>query len=145
MKAGVRVNDTNTNTTILLRMKMLLQLFIRPRSSFLNSSLRPLSILLPRLINFSSYIIFFASGRKVYPLRYKMNYASTMSTVRHRKVCFSPVSLDKRPFGLSNFGISSIILFFLVFVIDIREKNSSNVTTTAKNLWKDRNFGLRVD
>jgi len=52
-----------------------------------------------------------------------------MSTVRHRKVCFSPVSLDKRPFSLSNFGISSIILFFLVFVIDIREKNSSNVTT----------------
>jgi hypothetical protein len=33
------------------------------------------------------------------------------------------------PFGISNFGISSIILFFLAFGIDIREKNTSNVTT----------------
>jgi hypothetical protein len=35
-----------------------------------------------------------------------------------------------KPFGISNFGISSIILFFLAFGIDIREKNTSNVTTT---------------
>jgi hypothetical protein len=34
------------------------------------------------------------------------------------------------PFGISNFGISSIILFFLAFGINIREKNISNVTTT---------------
>jgi uncharacterized membrane protein SirB2 len=40
------------------------------------------------------------------------------------------VSIDKRPFGISNFGISSIILFFLAFGVDIREKNTSNVTTT---------------
>jgi len=43
---------------------------------------------------------------------------------------FLPVSLDKRPVGISNFGISSIILFFLAFGIDIREKKLSNVTTT---------------
>ena len=43
---------------------------------------------------------------------------------------FLPVSINKRPFGISNFGISSIILFFLAFGIDIREKNTSNVTTT---------------
>jgi hypothetical protein len=43
---------------------------------------------------------------------------------------FLPVSIDKRPFGISNFGISSIILFLLAFVIDIREKNESNITTT---------------
>ena len=35
---------------------------------------------------------------------------------------FLPMSIDKKPFGISNFGISSIILFFLAFVIDIREK-----------------------
>ena len=40
------------------------------------------------------------------------------------------MSIDKKPFGISNFGISSIILFFLAFGIDIREKNTSNVTTT---------------
>jgi hypothetical protein len=34
------------------------------------------------------------------------------------------------PFGISNFGISSIILFFLAFGVDIRGKNKSNVTTT---------------
>ena len=43
---------------------------------------------------------------------------------------FLPVSIDKKPFGISNFGISSIILFFLTFGIDIREKNKSSVTTT---------------
>ena len=43
---------------------------------------------------------------------------------------FLPQSMDKRPFGISNFGISSIILFFLAFGIDIRGKNTSNVTTT---------------
>jgi len=48
-------------------------------------------------------------------------------TIKHG---FLPVSIDKRPFGISNFGISSIILFFLAFGIDIREKNTSNVTIT---------------
>lgn len=37
----------------------------------------------------------------------------------------------KWPFGISNVGISSIILFFLAFGIDIREKNKSNVMTTT--------------
>ena len=40
------------------------------------------------------------------------------------------MSIDKRPFGISNLGISSIILFFLAFGIDILEKNASNVTIT---------------
>jgi hypothetical protein len=48
-------------------------------------------------------------------------------TIKHG---FLPVSIDKRPFGISNFGISSIILFFLAFGIDIREKKTSNVTIT---------------
>ena len=48
-------------------------------------------------------------------------------TIKHG---FLPVSINKRPFGISNFGISSIILFFLAFGIDIREKNTSNITTT---------------
>ena len=43
---------------------------------------------------------------------------------------FLPISIDKRPSGISNFGILSIILFFLAFGIDIREKNKSNITTT---------------
>jgi hypothetical protein len=43
---------------------------------------------------------------------------------------FLPVSIDKKPFRISNFGISSIILFFLAFGIDMREKNKSKVTTT---------------
>jgi hypothetical protein len=43
---------------------------------------------------------------------------------------FLPVSIDKRPFGLSNFGISSIVLFFVAFGIDIREKKPTKVTTT---------------
>ena len=52
------------------------------------------------------------------------------SMERISKHGFLPVSIDKRPFGISNFGISSIILFFLAFGVDIREKNTSNVTTT---------------
>ena len=42
---------------------------------------------------------------------------------------FLPMSIDKEPFKISNFGISSIILFFLAFGINIREKNKSSVTT----------------
>src|SRR6266540_1395843 len=52
------------------------------------------------------------------------------SMERTIKYGFLPVSIDKRPFGISNFGISSIILFFLAFGIDIHEKNKSNATTT---------------
>jgi hypothetical protein len=52
------------------------------------------------------------------------------SMERFGKHGFLPVSIDKKPFGISNFGISSIILFFLAFGIDIREKNTSNLTTT---------------
>ena len=52
------------------------------------------------------------------------------SMERISKHGFLPVSIDKKPFGISNFGISSIILFFLAFGFDIREKNTSNVTTT---------------
>jgi hypothetical protein len=53
--------------------------------------------------------------------------ASMERTIKHG---FLPVSIDKSPFGISNFGISSIILFLLAFGIDIREKNPSNVTIT---------------
>jgi hypothetical protein len=42
---------------------------------------------------------------------------------------FLPTSMDKKPFRISNFGISSIILFFLAFGIDIRVKNTSNIAT----------------
>ena len=42
---------------------------------------------------------------------------------------FLPISIDKRPFGISNFGISSVILFFLAFEIDIRGKKETSVTT----------------
>ncbi len=52
------------------------------------------------------------------------------SMERISKHGFLPVSIDKRPFRISNFGISSIILFFLAFGIGIRGKNKSNVTTT---------------
>ena len=52
------------------------------------------------------------------------------SMERFSKHGFLPVSIDKKPFRISNFGISSIILFFLAFGIDIRGKNTSNVTTT---------------
>ena len=43
---------------------------------------------------------------------------------------FLPANINKRPFGLSNVGISSIILFLLAFGIDRREKYKSNLTTT---------------
>lgn len=52
------------------------------------------------------------------------------SMKRTTKHGFLPVSMDKRPFGISNFGISSIILLFVAFGIDIREKNTSIVTRT---------------
>ena len=52
------------------------------------------------------------------------------SMERFSKHGFLPVNIDKKPFRISNFGISSIILFFLAFGIDIREKNKSKVTTT---------------
>jgi hypothetical protein len=52
------------------------------------------------------------------------------SMERISKHGFLPVSIDKMPFAISNFGISSIILFFLAFGVDIRGKNTSNVTTT---------------
>lgn len=42
---------------------------------------------------------------------------------------FLPMSIDKKPFKISNFGISAIIMFFLAFGIDIQEKNRSSVTT----------------
>ena len=51
------------------------------------------------------------------------------SMERFSKYGFLPVSIDKKPFHISNFGISSIILFFLAFGIDIRGKNASKVTT----------------
>ena len=52
------------------------------------------------------------------------------SMERISKHGFLPVSIDKMPFHISNFGISSIILFFLTFGIDMRGKNTSNITTT---------------
>jgi hypothetical protein len=52
------------------------------------------------------------------------------SMERISKHGFLPMIIDKMPFGISNFGISSIILFFLAFGVDIRGKNTSNVTTT---------------
>ena len=43
---------------------------------------------------------------------------------------FLPESIDKRPFGLSNLGMSSIFLFFLSFGIETRKRNIAKVTTT---------------
>jgi len=43
---------------------------------------------------------------------------------------FLPVSVDKRPFGISNLGITSIFLFFLAFAIETRKRNIAKVTTT---------------
>jgi hypothetical protein len=43
---------------------------------------------------------------------------------------FLPMNIDKKPFRISNFGIASIILFFLAFGIDMRGRNESNITTT---------------
>ena len=52
------------------------------------------------------------------------------SMERFSKHGFLPVNIDKKPFRISNFGISSIILFFLAFGIDMRGKNKSRVTIT---------------
>ena len=43
---------------------------------------------------------------------------------------FLPETIDKRPFGISNLGISSIFLFFLAFGIETRKRNIAKVTTT---------------
>jgi len=43
---------------------------------------------------------------------------------------FLPETIDKRPFGVSNLGISSIFLFFLAFGIETRKRNIAKVTTT---------------
>lgn len=43
---------------------------------------------------------------------------------------FLPPSIDKRPFGISNLGISSIFLFFLAFATETRKRNIAKVTTT---------------
>ena len=45
---------------------------------------------------------------------------------------FLPASVDKRPFGISNLGISSIFLFFLAFGIEAQtqKRNIAKVTTT---------------
>ena len=43
---------------------------------------------------------------------------------------FLPASVDKRPFGISNLGISSIFLFFLAFGIETQKMNIAKVTTT---------------
>ena len=53
------------------------------------------------------------------------------SAERFIKHGFLPANIDKWQFGIPNVGISSIILFFLAFGIDIREKNKSNVMTTT--------------
>lgn len=42
---------------------------------------------------------------------------------------FLPKSME-RPFGISNFGISSIFLFFLASGIETRKRNIAKVTTT---------------
>ena len=52
------------------------------------------------------------------------------SMERFSKHGFLPANIDKKPFRISNFGISSIILFFLAFGIDMRGKNKSKLTTT---------------
>src|ERR1051325_12247703 len=43
---------------------------------------------------------------------------------------FLPETIDKRPFGVSNLGISSIFLFFLAFGIETRKRNIAKVTTS---------------
>ena len=43
---------------------------------------------------------------------------------------FLPPSIEKRPFGISNLGISSIFLFFLAFGIETQKRNVAKVTTT---------------
>jgi hypothetical protein len=39
-------------------------------------------------------------------------------------------SIEKRPFDISNLGISSIFLFFLAFGIETQKRNIAKVTTT---------------
>ena len=48
---------------------------------------------------------------------------------------FLPMSIDKKPFGISTFGIStfgisSILFFFMAFGVEIREKRTTRLTTT---------------
>src|SRR5919206_2749003 len=43
---------------------------------------------------------------------------------------FLPARIEKRPFGVSNLGISSIFLFFLAFGIETQKRNIAKVTTT---------------
>jgi hypothetical protein len=48
---------------------------------------------------------------------------------------FLPMSIDKKPFGISTFGIStfgisSMLFFFMAFGIGIREKRRTRLTTT---------------
>ena len=43
---------------------------------------------------------------------------------------FLPMNVDKKPFGISTFGISSILFFFMAFGIEIREKRTTRLTTT---------------
>lgn len=48
---------------------------------------------------------------------------------------FLPMSIDKKPFGISTFGIStfgisSILFFFMAFGIEIRENRRTRLTTT---------------
>jgi hypothetical protein len=48
---------------------------------------------------------------------------------------FLPMSIVKKPFGISTFGIStfgiaSILFFFMAFGIEIREKRTTRLTTT---------------
>jgi hypothetical protein len=43
---------------------------------------------------------------------------------------FLPASVDKRPLGISNLGLSSIFLFLLAFATETRKRNIAKVTTT---------------
>ena len=43
---------------------------------------------------------------------------------------FLPPGIYKRPFGISNLGISSIFLFFLAFEIETQKMNIAKATTT---------------
>ena len=45
---------------------------------------------------------------------------------------FLPPSIDKRPFGISNLGISSIFLFFLAFATETRKRNIAKVSGVSK-------------
>jgi hypothetical protein len=52
------------------------------------------------------------------------------STERIYKHGFLPPSIEKRPFGISNLGISSIFLFFLSFGIETQRENITKITTS---------------